>query len=219
MLRVSNYNGIEFVGVYAVANEFMALLPMDSDERFEQDVSTALTVKCSRGTIAATNLIGSLVALNSYGAAVANFTTDEEMKAFSGLNVVRLEDRLNACGNNILVNDRGCLVNPEVDDRTVVALEKVFNVEVLRGAIAEQNTVGSVCKATNKGLICHPAATKADLQLLKDIFKLEPMITTLNYGSPYVGASIVANSKGGVVGMRSTPIEQGRVEDALDIIS
>lgn len=218
MLRVSSYNGVEFVGVYSVANESMALLPKDSDARFEQDVSIALAVKSFRGTIASTNLIGSLVAMNSYGAAVTNFTTDEEIKAFPGLEVVRLEDRLNACGNNILVNDRGCLVNPEMSDRTMTALEKIFNVEVFRGAIAEQNTVGSVCKATNKGLICHPSATEADIQLLKDIFKLEPMITTLNYGSPYVGASIVANSKGGVVGSRSTPIEQGRVEDALDII-
>ncbi|MDD1772508.1 MAG: translation initiation factor IF-6 [Methanomassiliicoccales archaeon] len=219
MLRVSSYNGVEFVGVYAVANESRALLPRDSDDRFQEDVTLALTVKCSRGTIASTNLIGSLVALNSYGAAVTNFATDEEMLAFDGLNIVRLADRLNACGNNILVNDNGCLVNPEMTDETVHALEEVFNVEVFRGTIAEQNTVGSVCKATNKGLICHPSASENDLRLLRDIFKVEPKITTLNYGSPYVGASIIANSKGGVVGNRSTPIEQGRVEDALDIIS
>lgn len=218
MLRVSSYNGVEFVGVYAVANESQALLPRDSDDRFQEDVTLALTVKCSRGTIASTNLIGSLVALNSYGAAVTNFATDEEMLAFDGLNIVRLADRLNACGNNILVNDNGCLVNPEMTDETVRALEEVFNVEVFRGTIADQNTVGSVCKATNKGLICHPSASEQDLRLLRDIFKVEPKITTLNYGSPYVGASIIANSKGGVVGNRSTPIEQGRVEDALDII-
>jgi len=218
MLRVSNYNGVEFIGVYAVANEDMALLPMDSDDRFQEDISTALAVKSSRGTIASTNLIGSLVAMNSYGAAVTYFATDEEIKVFSNISVSRLEDRLNACGNNILVNDNGCLVNPELNDRTVHALEKLFDVEVLRGTIADQNTVGSVCKVTNKGLICHPSASEADLAMLKDVFKVTPRITTLNYGSPYVGASIVANSKGGVVGSKSTPIEQGRVEEALDII-
>ncbi|MCG7841572.1 MAG: translation initiation factor IF-6 [Methanomassiliicoccales archaeon] len=219
MLRVSDYNGVEFVGVYTVANETMALLPMDSDDRYIEDISTALAVKCSQGTIASTNLIGALVAMNSYGAAVTNFTTDEEIKAFSDLNVVRLEDRLNACGNNILVNDNGCLINPEMSDKTVRELERIFNVEVFRGTVAEQNTVGSVCKVTNKGLICHPASSEDDLSMLKRIFKLNPKITTLNYGAPYVGASIVANSKGGVVGSRSTPIEQGRVEEALDIIS
>jgi translation initiation factor 6 len=218
MLRVSSYNGVEFIGVYAVANEEMALLPMDSDERFQEDISSALAVSSSRGTIASTNLIGSLVAMNSYGAAVTNFTTDEELKAFPKLQVLRVEDRLNACGNNILVNDHGCLVNPELDDTTVHALEELFDVEVLRGTVAEQNTVGSVCKVTNKGLICHPASSEDDLRMLKDLFKVTPRITTLNYGSPYVGASIVANSKGGVVGSRSTPIEQGRVEEALEII-
>ena len=219
MLRVSNYNGVEFIGVYAVANEAMALLPMDSDDRFQDDISTALDIKCQKGTIASTNLIGSLVAMNSYGVAVNSFATDTEINVFSKLQVARLEDRLNACGNNILVNDKGCLVNPEMNDRTVHVLEEAFNVEVIRGTVAGQNTVGSVCKVTNKGLICHPASSAADLKMLKELFKVEPKITTLNYGSPYVGASIVANSKGGVVGMRSTPIEQGRVEEALDIIS
>jgi len=219
MLRVSNYNGVEFIGVYAVANEAMALLPMDSDDRFQEDISTALDIKCHKGTIASTNLIGSLVAMNSYGVAVNSFATDTEITVFSKLQVARLEDRLNACGNNILVNDNGCLVNPEMNDRTVHVLEEAFNVEVIRGTVAGQNTVGSVCKVTNKGLICHPASSAADLKMLKELFKVEPKITTLNYGSPYVGASIVANSKGGVVGMRSTPIEQGRVEEALDIIS
>ncbi len=219
MLRVSNYNGVEFIGVYAVANEAMALLPMDSDDRFQDDISTALDVKCQKGTVASTNLIGSLVAMNSYGAAVNSFATDTEIGVFSKLSVAKLEDRLNACGNNILVNDRGCLVNPEMDDRSLHALEEIFNVEVVRGTVAGQNTVGSVCKVTNKGLICHPASSASDLKMLRDLFKVEPKITTLNYGSPYVGASIVANSKGGVVGSRSTPIEQGRVEEALDIIS
>ena len=219
MLRVSNYNGVEFIGVYAVANEAMAVLPMDSDDRFQEDISTALDLECHKGTIASTNLIGSLVAMNSYGVAVNSFATDTEISVFSKLQIARLDDRLNACGNNILVSDRGCLVNPEMNDKTVHILEEVFNVEVVRGTVAGQNTVGSVCKVTNKGLICHPASSAADLKLLRDLFKVEPKITTLNYGSPYVGASIVANSKGGVVGSRSTPIEQGRVEEALDIIS
>ncbi len=219
MLRVSNYNGVEFIGVYAVANEAMAVLPMDSDDRFQEDISTALDLECHKGTIASTNLIGSLVAMNSYGVAVNNFATDTELSVFSKLQVARLDDRLNACGNNILVNDNGCLVNPEMNDRSVHVLEEVFNVEVVRGTVAGQNTVGSVCKVTNKGLVCHPVSSAADLKLLKDLFKVKPKITTLNYGSQYVGASIVANSKGGVVGSRSTPIEQGRVEEALDIIS
>jgi translation initiation factor 6 len=192
---------------------------MDSDDRFQEDISTALDLECHKGTIASTNLIGSLVAMNSYGVAVNNFATDVEISVFSKLQVARLDDRMNACGNNILVNDNGCLVNPEMNDRSLQILEEAFNVEVVRGTVAGQNTVGSVCKVTNKGLICHPASSAADLKLLKELFKVEPKITTLNYGSPYVGASIVANSKGGVVGSRSTPIEQGRVEEALDIIS
>jgi len=97
MLRVSNYNGVEFIGVYAVANEAMALLPMDSDDRFQDDIASALEVKCQKGTIASTNLIGSMVAMNSYGVAVNSFASDMEVSVFSRLSVAKLDDRLNAC--------------------------------------------------------------------------------------------------------------------------
>jgi translation initiation factor 6 len=85
------------------------------------------------------------------------------------------------------------------------------------GTIAGQNIVGSMAAATNKGMLCHPDSTKAEFEVLHSVLKVKPAIGTLNYGSGMVGACIVANSKGGAVGFRSTPIELGRVEDALGI--
>jgi len=42
-------------------------------------------------------------------------------------------------------------------------------------------------------------------------------VATLNYGTPYLGACAIANSKGAVVGSSSTPIELGRIEDGLGL--
>ena len=89
--------------------------------------------------------------------------------------------------------------------------------EVVKGMVAGYKTVGSVCAVTNKGILCHPATSQDELKMLSELFKVPAAIGTLNYGAPVIGASIICNSKGAVVGSNSTPIELGRVEDALYI--
>ena len=51
--------------------------------------------------------------------------------------------------------------------------------------------------------------------MLKSLFKVPVAVGTLNYGSRTVGAGILVNTKGAAVGSKTTPIEMGRVEDAL----
>jgi translation initiation factor 6 len=218
MLKLSSYNGVEFVGVYSIANEERALVPMDCPPEYLSDIEEALSVKAERSTIACTNLLGALIALNSYGAVVTSMASEEEIESLSKfVCVARVEDKLNAAGNNILVNDNGAIVNPEVEDATLRLIKETLQVEVVRSEIAGHKTVGSSCLVTNKGALCHPDTSRAEFELIKSVFKVSAAIGTLNYGSPMVGSCMVANSKGGLIGYRSTPIELGRVEDALNI--
>ncbi|MFQ5910594.1 MAG: translation initiation factor eIF-6, partial [Thermoplasmata archaeon] len=76
-------------------------------------------------------------------------------------------------------------------------------------------TVGSVAVATNKGVVCHPKIRNEERKLLEDVLKVPVTIATANYGTTYVGACVVANSKGAVVGSTTTPIEIGRIEEGL----
>ena len=218
MLNLSSYNGNQYVGVFSCANENISLIPVDSSDTLVNDLESALQVKCIKMNIASTNLIGALVAMNSYGAIVASVASDSEVEMLSRhLAVYKLDDRYNAAGNNILVNDRGALINPDINPALYRDIADTLQVEVVAGTIAGQNIVGSMAAATNKGMLCHPDSTKAEFEVLHSVLKVKPAIGTLNYGSGMVGACIVANSKGGAVGFRSTPIELGRVEDALGI--
>ncbi|MEM0449491.1 MAG: translation initiation factor IF-6 [Methanomassiliicoccales archaeon] len=219
MIRLSHYNGNPYIGVYAAANEFVAFVPKDAPISLMKDIQQALDVETHRVSLAGTNLIGSLLSMNSYGAVVSNMTTSLEMEAISAfLPVFRIEDKVNASGNNILANDFGCVANPDLSKRTIKGIEETLQVPVDQMMIAEHRTVGSVCTATNKGVLCHPSASPDEIALIKDMLKVPVSIGTLNYGAPMVGACMIANSKGAVVGNKSTPIELGRVEDALDII-
>jgi translation initiation factor 6 len=218
MMRLSNYNGNPYIGVYCVANENVSYIPVDSPKAMSRDIEEALGVEVEKCTIGSTNLIGALLAMNSYGAVVTNTVSNEEVRKIeSRLPVYVIEDPLNASGNNILTNDHGALVNPDFGKKVMKKIEKTLQVEVVQGSIAGHKTVGSVCLATNKGVLCHPATHESEFELLRSVMKVSASIGTLNYGAPIVGACMVANSKGAAIGYRSTPIELGRVEDSLGL--
>ncbi len=216
-MRLSRTCGSFNIGVSAVANESLAFTSPDADDQFLRDLEEALGVKPFRTSIAGSHVVGSLIAMNSNGAAVSGLVEAAELAVIEKVIPVRLlPDYLNAAGNNILVNDKGAIVNPETSDETVKELEELFQVEVVKASVAECNIVGSVCCCNNKGCVCTTDATDDDIEVLKEVLKVsEVQRTTVNHGSKYVGSGIVANSKGALVGDATTPIEMGRLEDGL----
>jgi len=216
MLRLGDINGSPYIGVYCAASEDIALVAETTDPKVVKELSQTLGVKIVRSTIAGGTIVGSLVAMNSHGVIVTNFAEPHELARFpKGLRITKMEEKFNAAGNNILVNDRAALVNPGVSDKTVRRLQDTLGVEVQRGKVAGIETVGSAGIATTKGLVCHPRTTEDELKWLSELFKVPAAVATLNYGTPYLGACAVANGKGAYVGSKSTPIELGRLEDGL----
>ncbi len=219
MMRLSDYNGNPYIGVYCAVNESVAFVPVDSSQSLLDGISEALQVEAEVCTISGTNVIGALLAMNSNGAVVTSLISGEELARISRrLPVYPIDDKLNACGNNILVNDRGAVVNPDIGRAALREIERVLQVDVVQGTVAGHRTAGSACVATNKGVLCHPSASADELAMIESVLKVPTRIGTLNYGTPLVGACMVANSKGAAIGFRSTPIELGRVEDTLGLI-
>ncbi len=216
MMRLSRYAGNPNIGVFAAVNESLALVACDSAPEFIQDLEQALGVKTFMTTVAGSFVVGSLVAMNSFGAVVSELSEQKELDEIRKLlPIATLTDRTNAAGNNVLVNDRGALINPEVGAKAMKEIADVLNVEVVKGTIAGCTTVGSVCSVTNKGCVCTVDATDDDVKLLESIFKVEVKKTTVNHGCRYVGSGILSNSKGALIGDETTPIEMGKIEDGL----
>jgi len=219
MLRLSQYLGNPYLGVHCAANEEYAFVPRDAPDALITDIKEALGVQVEKCTLGGTNLVGTLLSMNSFGAVVTNMASSAEVEFLSRfIPVYRIHDKVNASGNNILVNDFGALANPDLGHKTLHAIEETLQVSVSQGMIAEHKTVGSACVVTNKGALCHPSATPSEMEMVRNIFHVPAVIGTLNYGAPLVGACMVANSRGAVVGYKSTPIELGRAEDALYLI-
>lgn len=206
------------VGVYVRATETHLFVPMGLTQNNRDDLKEALGLEPVEATIGGSPLIGSLMAANSHGCVVADFATDKEIAFFesTGLRVMRLEhSRLNAAGNNILCNDKGAMVHPDLSEKTLRRLEEFLDVPATRGTIGAVSTTGSAASATNKGVLAHPLSSPEELDFIKQSLHVPARIGTVNHGHGLLGAGIAANSHGAAVGTRTTGIELGRIEEAL----
>ena len=217
-VRQLDIGGNPYVGVRCAASETLCLAPMDATDADVSAIGEALGVEVVRTTVGGTNLVGTMVALNSRGAVVGDIANESELAVLRARRrVLVLEGRLNCAGNLILANDEHALLHPRIGKELGERIAEALGVTVERGDIAGMGVVGSVATATNRGVLVHPKATKEELELLRTFFALPVDIGTLNYGSPMIGASAVANSRGAVTGTPSTGIELGRLEDALGL--
>ncbi len=221
MLRRLDFNGNPHVGVYCRANNEIAFIQPFLPKKDLEEIKRALHIKLIELTIGGSTIIGSLLAMNSNGVIVADFIEEEEIakieENFKG-EILVIDDKFNASGNNILTNDYGAIVHPLFKDETIKKIKKTLDVNVKRGTIAGLNTVGMLAVATNKGVLCHPKISNDEKKLIEDVLGVEVKIGTVNHGMPYVGAGVVANEYGAITSTNTTGIELSRIEDALDLI-
>jgi translation initiation factor 6 len=223
LLKRLDINGNPFIGVFCRASDKGALVSHDADDRLIAELQEALEVRAVRITLGGSRVIGSLCALNCAGVVVGDLTSASELEIVKsnlppGGRALKLATRLNAIGNNVLVNDRAALVHPEMGRSSCRRLSDVLGVEVEKGTIAGMKTVGSAAAVTSKGVLCHPRATSQERKLLSELFRLPVTVGTANYGSPMIGACAVANSMGAVAGSQTTGIEMGRLEEAFGFL-
>jgi len=212
MLKKHAIDQKPYIGVFSVATEELTIIPLVDKEAFEEAMETPVV----KTTVGGTRVLGALMAANSNGILVSDIADNREIEPLlDHADVTLVPDRFNALGNNILINDYGALIHPELHKKTEDAIESSLNVPVKRGKIAGIEMVGSVAVATNKGILCHPHVKDDEKEMMEDLFNVPVMKTTANHGSAWIGTCLVANTKGAVIGDRTTPIEMGRIEEGL----
>ena len=213
-------NGSPYLGVFARASDKLAVVPPGTTEAQLAEAKRALGVDVVQMAMGGANILGSVIAMNSHGALVADFADEAEIQTLerAGLKVARIAGKFNAAGNNILVNDHGAFVNPDLSKAAEKSVADTLGVRTERGTLAGLKTVGSAGCVTNKGLLCHPKTKDDELDFLEQLFKVEADIGTVNHGAPFIGAGLVANSRGALVGTLTTGPELNRIENALNLI-
>lgn len=212
-----NFDDNPNVGVFCRANDTVAFIRKALPKKVLKRIQLALEVRIIEMRISDANIIGSLVAMNSHGAVVTDLINREDLAliAKQGFDTYVISDVYNAAGNDILANDHGALIHPDMHKDVIASIEKTLQVPATVGTIADLKTVGMAAVVTNKGALCHPKASDAEKQVLEDVFKVPVMIGTVNHGAPLIGSGLIANTKGAIVGSLTTGIEMGRIEEAL----
>jgi translation initiation factor 6 len=219
-LELMCFNENPNLGVFCRANDAVIFVPKGLSKKIKERIVLVLDVKLVELTIADATIIGSLLTFNSNGAVVTNFIDDDAVKIIKdqGLDVCVIDDKLNAAGNDILVNDCGALVHPDFKDNSLKEIEDTLKVPVYRGTIGSLKTVGMAAVVTKKGLLCHPKVTDEEKRVLEKVFNVNVMIGTVNHGYPVIGSGLVANTNGAIIGDLTTGIEMGRIEEALGFL-
>ncbi len=213
------FAGSPYLGVYLRAGEAVAIGPQSAPRAIEHDLERLLGIRLVRCGIFDSEVVGAMVAANSHGIVLGDDVDAADRRRLEEIAPVHIvRQRQNAMGNNILANDTGAVVHPEFPPETVNAIGRALGVPARRATIAGLGTVGMAGLATNRGVVVHPKATEREVELLHEIFKVPIHRSTANFGVPIVGACVVANSRGFLVGRPTTPVEIVHLQEGLGIL-
>jgi len=199
-----NIQGSPNVGIYALAtNNFVLAPPKTSDFRVRILKETLKAPVC-RMNLAGTILLGVYAAANSNGIVVPSLVSEQEIEILGTVatNIVQLKSRRNAFGNLILTNDYGAIISETLshEKEVVQKIRDTLDVEIVVGSIAHLPYVGSLAAVNNIAAFVHPERTEEEAELISSVLKVKVDSGTVNRGSPIVGAGMLSNDSGVVVG-------------------
>jgi translation initiation factor 6 len=213
MLR-TNFSGDTNLGLYGFATDSYCLLGVPSKK-----VRQALEVPVHHVTILNTNFAGLFIAGNSQGIVIPEIVAEDHLASLQRYfkKILVIKSNYSAMGNLLLMNDNGIIISPLLKKHKK-EISAFFGLHSAVTMIGKQRTVGTLGIATNKGCLLHPKARKAEIKIISDILGVECNVGTVNFGSPYPGAGVVANSKGFVASESTSGPELGRITEALGFL-
>lgn len=224
MLNKLSILGNPNIGVYIFANDYVAIVPPGLTDTEKQLISDTLNVELIETKIAGTIINGIMVAGNNNVLIVPRNILDEEynylissLKKYD-MNVYILKSRHTALGNIILLNDKTCLVPPDLENTCVNVIKDISGVDVvLKKSLMGLNILGSLAVVTNNGGVVHPDISDEELRDLEAIFGFALERATVNSGVPFIKTGLVANKYGALVGELTTGPEIMRIQKGLGI--
>lgn len=204
----TNFQNSPHLGVYCIANDNHALVPLTTTKGFEAIVREVLQVDVVRVSMANTFLLGIFSAACNSKIIVPSILEKHELKKLRDIfpEVIILEDKYTAVGNLVSLNDNGVAASSW--------LAQSLGTEPTR--IAGSDFMGSAVFATNKAFLCHRDASKEELKKLEKTFKVKGDNGTINLGDPFVKTGLVGNKHGVLVGSKTTPPETLRLDEVFE---
>lgn len=203
------------IGMYSLCTDDYCIIP-ENAKGIDVDV---LGVKVKHATFMETPFAGIFAAGNNHGAIVSWHMKDYEIKQLKKLikNVLVLKTDYTAIGNLILMNDKGIIISPLLRKHQN-EIQEFFKLPTEVATIGTLYVVGSLAYATNKGCLVAPLLHDSELKILESVLGVKVDVGTVNFGSPFPGSGVIANSNGVVAGISCSGPEMQRVEETFGFI-
>jgi len=211
--------GSDQIGIHLASVGNVLFHPRELSTPTIEKLEEVVQLELAPISIGGSNLIGALLAGNSNGMAVADIATESDIDALTAYgDVVVMEGGVNTAGNLLLANEQGCVASPSIPQDGLEVLAEVLGVDIIATTIGGQDVVGSLGVVNDQGVLLHPDVAPDEVLLIEEILGVPPMVGTVSFGSPYVGAGICASNNGALAGSETTGPELNRIEDALGLI-
>ncbi len=214
----TNFDGDPNLGLYGFATDKYCFIGL---ERYSHKLKEALKAHVYAFPLFNMDLIRIFATGNASGIIIPkileDFDPDAVEKMKGHFEVLAIGSRFTSVGNLVLMNDNGIILSPLLKKHKK-EINKFFGIDCQVSTIANMNVVGNLGFATNKGCLTHPKLREKEKRLIERTLQVDADITTVNFGSPYPGAGIIANSKGFVVSEATSGPELGRITDVLGFL-
>jgi translation initiation factor 6 len=201
-ILVTNFNSNPNVGLYGFANDKYCLLGREVPEKLYPKIEEVLGVKLIPLTIAGTSLLGVFLSGNNKCLLVPEVAFEQELEILRRhkIRFKVIDTKLTCLGNNIICNDKGCIVSSEYTDKDVAQIRNALKLEPVKVKIAGLSTLGSLAVHTKKGMLCHHEILEHEAGVVEKLLKIKIGTGTVNMGIPFIGSGILCNNKGVIIG-------------------
>jgi translation initiation factor 6 len=214
-LSKSNVNKNPFVGLYARTSDELIVSSPRAPKKFVSLCEETLGAKALNILVNESPFIGVYLSLNSNGCVLPALADEKEVKALERELSVCVLSTNHAPGNTVLCNDSAALVSKAIEAEDCDRIKNALGVKVLHQSFAGMPAFASTTTVTNQGFYAYNDLNDAEFEHLKKLFEVNGLNGSTNYGTPFNSLSIVANSKGAVIGDLSSGVETQRVFEAL----
>ena len=211
----TDFKGDPNLGLYGFASDKSCILGPKLGKNTKAMIKKVLKVRIHECSVLETDFAGMFLAGNSKGIIASDIIKNYEYNSLQKISsVCILKTNYTTAGNLILMNDKGIVLSPLLK-KFKQQLSDFFKIPCESSKIAGINIIGSLGIATNKGCLLHPKVKKKELKIIEKTLGITTEIGTVNYGSPYPGSGIIANSFGFIASKTSSGPELGRINEAL----
>ncbi|MBW2991833.1 translation initiation factor IF-6 [Candidatus Woesearchaeota archaeon] len=216
----TNFNGNPNIGLIGIATDEYCIIGSRLSGHLIDEIKKALKVPVIHTTICGTELAGVFCAANPNCLLLPNIVFDSELKVLKKHKIKYriIDTKHTALGNNILCNDKGCVLSREFEKDAVEKIENALKVKAVKSTISELDIIGSTAILNDKGCLVHEDIRADEKKLIEKTLNIKTGTGTINMGSPFVKAGLIVNSNGFIASKSSGGPEIANADEVLGFI-